>query len=42
MVVVVMVVIALIAIINTKTPCGMYKFSPANEIPARCLSHYTK
>lgn len=41
MVVIIIIVIALGALINTKSPCGMYKFSPASEIPARCLSHYT-
>lgn len=29
-------------LVNTKGSCDLYKFSTAKDIPARCLSHYTK
>ncbi|MFD6636787.1 hypothetical protein ACFWDN_13330 [Micromonospora chalcea] len=25
-----------------KAPCGLWKYSKAAEVPARCVSHFTK
>lgn len=28
--------------LHFSAPCGTFKYSPVKEIPARCLSEYTK